>query len=116
MNSALRSLERYLICQVGQVALRPIAVDYVERWERARRRREALPDVLDILSAAGAARVPTLAAAPLFHYIAKCRDKGAVPDPDYIVRAFLHGRAANDILAKTCRCPARELLNRPFPP
>ena len=116
VNSVLRSIERYLICQVAQVALLPIAEDYVERWKRALRRREPLPDVTDIFSAAAAVRIPTLAPGPLVRYIGRCGVNDAVPDPGSIVKAFLHGRAANDLTTKTCRCPRPRAPNQPPPP
>ena len=35
MRSALRSIDRYLVCQVIQVLLEPIVEDYIARWLHA---------------------------------------------------------------------------------
>ena len=112
MRNTLRSLERYLACQVAQVQLRPIAEDYVERWKLAQQQGRPLPDLDEIITAAAAVRVPTLNDGPLIDYIYQCADDYSVPDPDRIIQAIAHGYPQDNLMNhdKTCRCPARKLL------
>ncbi len=116
MRSALRSLERYLVCQVAQIALRPIAKDYVERWKLAREQRQAFPDLNEIIEAAAAVRVPTLSDGPLIDYIYQCADDNRIPNPDRIVKAVVHSYPEDNLMSygKTCRCPARAPLVTDF--
>ena len=45
--TALRSIERTLVCQRAQAVALPLAVDFVERWELALSRDEPTPDPID---------------------------------------------------------------------
>ena len=114
MSNTLRSLERYLACQVAQVALLPIAEDYVERWKLAQEQRRPLPDLDEIIEAAAAARIPILANGPLIDYVYQCGDDDSVPDPYRIIQTVVHGPTEERLMdyGKTCRCPARKLLGR----
>ena len=112
MKNTLRSLERLLACQIAQIALKPIAEDYVERWKRRREQFMTYPDLDEIIEAARAARIPVLANGPLIDYIYQCGDDDRAPDPDRIVMAVVHGYAEDNFLAygQTCRCPAKATL------
>ena len=112
MKNTIRSLERYLACQIAQVALKPSAEDYVERWKRAHEQREFFPPINEIAGAVEAARAPVLTNTPLHNYLDQCIDDDRIPDPDRIVMAIVHGYAQENLMNhdKTCRCPARKLL------
>ena len=112
MRSALRSLERYLACQVAQIALRPIAEDYVERWKLSLQQGRPLPDLDEIIEAAAAVRVPTLSDGPLIDYIYQCADDNRIPDSNRIAQAVVHSYPENNLMSygKTCRCPAQKPL------
>ena len=118
MKNTLRSLERYLACQVAQVALKPIAEDYVERWKLAHERVQPYPSLNEIIEAAAAVRVPTLAEGPLIDYIYNCADYNLTPDPARIVMAVVHGYAEDNLLIhdEPCRCPVKMTLGGPQRP
>ena len=46
MPNGIDALERYLVCQLAQVALIPIVQDYVDRWRDAMENGSPLPDML----------------------------------------------------------------------
>ena len=50
--TGIDAVERYLVCQLAQVTLYPIAEDYVDRWRAAMESGNALPDMPEIIEAA----------------------------------------------------------------
>ena len=111
MPNGIDALERYLVCQLAQVALIPIVQDYVDRWRDAMENGSPLPDMLEIVEAAAEQDVPILTIASVDPYLRGCARHGRVPDAARVVTAIVHGfaevRFAQD---KTCRCPARQPL------
>ena len=116
MTARLKALERRLACLRAQVALYPVAENFAESWQQAQERGEALPDVLDLVEAAGRAAVPVLALAPVDAYLKRCAKMARVPDPQRMVMAIVHGYAESKLIGlygETCTCPAREPLLKP---
>ena len=111
MATGIDAIERYLVCQLAQVTLYPIAEDYAERWRVAMETGAPLPDMLEIIEAAAEEDVPILTIASLDPYLRQCARSGRVPDPARIVTAIVHGFAeVRFALGRTCRCPARQPL------
>ena len=114
MTAAVGALERYLVCQLAQVALLPIAVDFAERWSVALEAGAPLPDVLEIVEAAAQEDVPILTIASVDIYLRGCAKGRRVPDPARVVTAIVHGYAEMRLAeGRTCRCPARQPLGEP---
>lgn len=110
MPSGMDALERYLVCQLAQVALWPIAEDYVDRWCDAVEAGDPLPDMLDIIKAAADQSVPILTIASLEPYLRQCARSSQTPDPARIVTSIVHGFAEVRFTQGVCRCPARQPL------
>ncbi len=111
MRAALRTMDRYLVCQVIQVLLEPIVEDYIARWLHATDMGEFPPDALDLAEAATSNGVPILSFHPLRAYIDACARGNRVPDPARIIQTIVHGHAEmNFAFDKPCRCPARKVL------
>ena len=109
--TGIDAVERYLVCQLAQVTLYPIAEDYVDRWRAAMESGNALPDMLEIIEAAAEEGVPILTIASLEPYLRQCAKSSRVPNPARIVTAIVHGFAeVRFALGRTCRCPARQPL------
>ena len=104
--TGIDAVERYLVCQLAQVTLYPIAEDYVDRWRAAMESGNALPDMPEIIEAAAEEGVPILTIASLEPYLRQCAKSSRAPDPARIVTAIVHGFAeVRFALGKTCRCP-----------
>lgn len=119
MTARLKTLERYLACLRAQAALYPVAEDFADDWQYALEHGESLPDVLDLVEAAGRVAVPVLAVAPVDAYLKRCARAGSVPDPSRVVMAVVHGYAESKLLGlngETCTCPLRERLIKPLRP
>ena len=111
MSAGISALERYLVCQLAQVALLPIVDDYLERWRTAMESGSPLPDVLEIVEAAAGEDVPILTIASVEPYLRQCARDGRVPDVARVVTAIVHGYAEVRLAyGRTCRCPARQPL------
>ena len=109
--AAIDAVERYLVCQLAQVVLQPIAEDFAERWDAALETGTPLPDMLEIIEAAAEDDVPFLTVASLDPYLRQCARTKRVPDPARIVTAIVHGFAEVRLAqGKTCHCPARQPL------
>ena len=113
MRAALRSIDRYLVCQVIQVLLEPIVDDFVTRWQYAIDEHQPLPSPLELVTTATDNGIPFLTFHPLRAYLEGCARGNRVPDPARIVTTIVHGHAEmNFIFDKPCRCPARKVLVR----
>ena len=111
MRAALRSIDRYLVCQVIQVLLEPIVEDYIARWLHAMDVGETPPGPLDLAEAVTSNGVPIISFHPLRAYLDGCARDNHVPDPVRIVTCIVHGHAEmNFMFDKCCRCPARKVL------
>ena len=109
--AAIDAVERYLVCQLAQVVLQPIAEDFAERWDAALETGTPLPDMLEIIEAAAEDDVPFLTVASLDPYLRQGARTKRVPDPARIVTAIVHGFAEVRLAqGKTCHCPARQPL------
>ena len=69
MRSALRSIDRYLVCQVIQVLLEPIVEDYIARWLHAMDEGDTPPGPLELVEAATDNGIPILAYHPVRAYL-----------------------------------------------
>ena len=109
--TSIDAVERYLVCQLAQVALQPIAEDFADRWRAALEIGAPLPDLIEILEAAAEEDIPILTMASLDPYLRQCARSGRVPDPARVVTAIVHGYAEVRLAqGRTCRCPARQPL------
>ncbi len=91
MKSSLRSIERYLIVQILQIRLQPVADNFAQRCAHAIDNNKPFPDIIDLIQNAVAARVPVLAIAPVDNYLQNCQRKREYPDPDTIVHNIVFG-------------------------
>lgn len=113
MTARLKALERYVACLRAQAVLHPVVENFVECWQQALEQGGPLPEILDLVEAAGRVAVPVLAVAPVRAYLNQCARTARVPDPNRIVTAIVHGYAEANLMGlngETCTCPARELL------
>ena len=81
MRAALRSIDRYLVCQVIQVLLEPIVDDFVTRWQYAIDEHQPLPSPLELVTTATDNGIPFLTFHPLRAYLEGCARGNRVPDP-----------------------------------
>ena len=90
MKAALRHLERALILERTELALREALKELMDKWHPDSMYGDSKPDSLDLIDALHRNGVATLQSLPrAMNYVDQCAAQGATPDMARIFRILL---------------------------